>query len=280
MVSAPTRWAAAARSIADDPRFAGFALRPRPGLVPIGAGPGCLQHFHDLASAAPGVATPRFEGDAPGRLAIAAGHGIVFVLLPPRAAGSAPLWFAAHELTRAQWRRLTGEREPNRYGPGQITAGGEGLRGPVMDMSCAAARAFAVRHGYDLPSTDEWWFAATAGGAEARPTAADPRPDSANLRDLATLRTWGGSAWSPVYDGFAFDAVVGALAPNGFGIHDCFGNVEEPVRGYVPGDEGPLAVALGGSWRWPNQIDIRWSGQPWEPHAAGASVGIRVVLRF
>ncbi|MEM7200177.1 MAG: bifunctional serine/threonine-protein kinase/formylglycine-generating enzyme family protein [Planctomycetota bacterium] len=211
-------WERARREVVADPRFAGFALAPQLGLVPLGADRRSgLQEFAHLRSGA----VPRREAD--GRLEDRADGGIVFVLLPggefamgappcettglgraTNALGDeapvhrvalAPFLLAKHELTQAQAWRL---------GPTRPSAHGDDAH-PVENLSWPMADRLLRRHGLRLPTEAQWEYA-------CRPSAAAPRSGDG-------IVVPGGLA--------APHRPVSATAANALGVHGMIGNVAE-----------------------------------------------------
>ncbi|MEM7202132.1 MAG: bifunctional serine/threonine-protein kinase/formylglycine-generating enzyme family protein [Planctomycetota bacterium] len=254
------QWAEACAAIAasDGTRaheeYRGLDLGPQLGLVPIGCDPESkLWEFLDLHSG-DGVIPAR--DPATGALAIAASTGVVFVLLPgglctmgaqaadpdapnhdPRATPQegppqrielAPFFLSKYELTQAQWSRLNRGDRPSRYVPG-VEDGVTDLN-PVEQVSALDAQAVTRREGWVLPTEAQWEYAARAGRSLRFPWGDEPvdAHRHANLADATFQARFGskdlGAAGA---DGFATHAPVGSFPPNGFGLHDMIGNVQE-----------------------------------------------------
>jgi serine/threonine protein kinase/formylglycine-generating enzyme required for sulfatase activity len=208
-----------------------------------------------------------------------------------------PFLVSRYETTQAQWVRLAEERTDlgariaaNPSQPFPIVESKAGERGadadevdpavlgwgspawvhPVQSVSWLQATAVLRRHGLDLPTIAQWIWA-THGGPAARlrfEWGEKERGRFINCRDSYAEAVWADKAPpsgepGPLWDGFVFTAPVHTLAPNPYGLHHTFGNVEELVRdGYEPAPrleaEGPeqttadalssrVAVSIGGS---------------------------------
>jgi formylglycine-generating enzyme required for sulfatase activity/serine/threonine protein kinase len=251
-------WEQALPAIRD--RYPGLELGPQLGLLPLGPDPDSqLWEFAHLMSGAP----PRRDGE--GRLELTAQSGIVLVLIPsggtrmgaqsgdPSAPGYDPhadddeapphevtlpaFFLSKYELTRGQWRRITG-RDPSFYSERLWETGwlasGDGASGlnPVEQVSWRDLRAGLQRAGLDLPREAQWEYAARGGTATPWWTGADERSlvGAANIKDRYG-RFHGGGEWAEheewLDDGATFVAPVGSYAPNPFGLHDVIGNVWE-----------------------------------------------------
>lgn len=249
-----------------------------PGLVPLGMNPVTkLWEFYDLFTAWDGaqplaaVAIPEHAAD--GSIAVGPATGIVFALLPggdflmgaqaadrsgdnydpaamkvevPHAVTLAPFLLARHEITRAQWARLTS-------GPAGSWIDGQKYNGdakpvgpthPVESVSWQVATLWLGRHGLALPTEAQWEYGCRAGTATPWWTGAAVADlaDVANVHDqtnFATMREWGEPA--PYRDGSCIAAAVGSFRANPFGLHEVHGNVfewcQDVYGGY--GDERP-----------------------------------------
>ncbi len=266
-------WRRAADELACDPRFAGFDLCPQPGLVPLGRDPSGLQEFLDLASCEPGSEPP--QRDAIGCLQLVAGHGIVFVLLPggaalgsgvgPRAS-ALPFLTAKHELTRAQYARLSGGVDPSAKAIGFVWDGEpQTVQHPVDRIRYADLRLVLGRFGHCVPTLAEWQLAAAAaGGRSATETVG-------NFDDAS----------SPRPDGFRHAAPVGSFPADAFGLHDILGNQIElcvAEEEGVPVETEPTLLLCGGGY----------GSRPWRIDEASTAipgqrmggVGVRPVRRL
>lgn len=266
-------WQALRTAVAADPRFGGWAPTPDPALVPLGPNPntGLWHLWHVASGARPERAADGGWGSGP---ASAAEDGLVFVLLPggdvtvgaqagdpdaPRwdpAADAdespvsevelAPLFVAAHEMTRAQWIRTLGVDPTGGSGGGDV----QPLNRPVTGVSWDAAMAGLARLGLALPTEAQWEYAARGGTDTPWFTGADP----ASLADRVSYRL----------NERAFLEIVsppGSYTPNPFGLHDTAGNVWEwtsgvyglygqgtaaqPAAGFAPGTGELIVLDLG-----------------------------------
>ncbi|MGU3437920.1 SUMF1/EgtB/PvdO family nonheme iron enzyme [Actinomycetes bacterium M1A6_2h] len=94
---------------------------------------------------------------------------------------------------------------------------------PVTHVSRRDAGAFCVWSGTSLPTEQQWEFAAR-GGLEQQPF-----PWGAE-EDLTRMNTWAGE-FPGTGSGAVLTAPAVSLAPNGFGLYNCTGNVWEWTTG-------------------------------------------------
>jgi formylglycine-generating enzyme required for sulfatase activity len=249
-------WRAAIASIADEaqcPAYRGLAIRAQIGLVPIGRDVASgLFEFADLRSgAAP-------ERAADGRLEMKLDSAIVLVLVPggrfhmgsatpapgrsPARADTtanedespdveielAPFFVAKHEMTRAQWRRMSGGAPSN----------DEWQLLPVASVSWSEAALALAHSGLALPTEAQWEYAARAGTTSRWWCGSEP----GSLRGAAN----GGGPSDPR---LARDEVranpkaVDALRANAFGLVHVHGNVAEWTRDtYAPYTVPPAPI--------------------------------------
>jgi formylglycine-generating enzyme required for sulfatase activity/serine/threonine protein kinase len=252
---ARARWAAAIAAIAESPRYAGLQLAPQLGLLPIGVDPASgLWEFAHLQSGEPAAR------GVDGTLVLREATGLVFVLLPggtftmgaqasdpngpnydPQAQAPeapvhqvavSPFFLSKFEMTQAQWQRCTGAN-PSHYQPGKRVQWVKSLLHPVEMVSWVACQRELPRLQATLPSEAQWEYAARAGTKTPWWTGAvrESLLGAVNLADQTAARS--GSPWPDIQDwpelddGYEVHAPVGALRPNGFGLHGVHGNVWE-----------------------------------------------------
>ncbi|MBL8735691.1 MAG: SUMF1/EgtB/PvdO family nonheme iron enzyme [Planctomycetes bacterium] len=255
--AAAESWRQCAARVLANPAYAGLALVPQLGLVPLGADP--VSTLEEFADPNTGV-VPERERD--GRLVLADDAAVVFVLLPggsfrmgaqaadprepnhdpaanpfeqpPHLVTLAPFLLGKHELTQSQWNAVMPDNPSNyaageQVGPIPITG-----RHPVENVSWTMASRFVVRCGYELPTEAQWEYACRAGSSTPWSTGADIASlvGAANFADEgARAQMAEGWRFHPgLDDGYANHAPVGRFAANRFGLHDLHGNVQEWCR--------------------------------------------------
>jgi formylglycine-generating enzyme required for sulfatase activity len=287
-------WSRAIAEVAAAPAYAGLALAPQLGLVPLGADPRSgLQEFWHVASGL------RPERAATGELVLGADSGVVLVLLPggeielgeaddavprgiqrnrqpPWPTRVEPFFAGKFEVTQGQWLRAMGAN-PSRYPPGHPLVSGVTLLHPVESVSWTAAASCAARLDLELPTEAQWEYAARGrstalfwwGGDD--PAGLEGRE---NVLDVAGGAFLGmkPAAWD---DGWKVHAPVGSFEPNPFGLCDALGNVKEWCRDWFapyPTDATPGDFVLettrpfrGGNWFEPgitNRVSLRANDFP------------------
>ncbi len=257
-------WNRAVASIANRaefPLYDGLKIDPQVGLVPIGRDPdsGLWEFAHLLTGVAPGRGPE-------GKLALAEGCGLVFVLIPggafpmgavlPSPTGPigspgadpqaeldegplrkvriGPFFLSKYEMTQAQWLRFTGAKT-SEYSPGTDFDGvTTTLLHPVEKISWEMADRVLGRLSLRFPSEAEWEYAARAGTTMVWWTG-NGKESLAGAANLADIRAKAVGRPDRSYeewldDGFALHAPVDALRPNRFGLHGICGNVWEWCR--------------------------------------------------
>lgn len=310
-------WDAAQRAVAADARFAGFELAPIAGLVPLGPDPHSgLQEFWHVRTG------ERPVRGAQGAIAADDAAGVVLVLLPggrfalgaqsvdpggPNYDPGAeplerpvldvrldPFLVSKFELTQGQWVRATGANPSLDPARGDSAGTQQSPRHPVDFVSWNACRRTLARLDLALPTEAQWEYAARAGTRTPWWTGAerDSLASAANVADQSALAArvgWDALADAPQFDdGFVYQAPVGALAPNPFGLHDVLGNVFEwcadtyaPYKlgrrdgdGLAPPHE-QSPIARGGSYYF-GAAEARVSARmPAAPEFAAPMIGLR-----
>jgi len=276
-------WDAAIASIGSVdacPLYAGLALSPQLGLIPLGRDPGSgLWEFGVWDQT--GEIPVRGED---GRLILDDRSGIVLVLIPggefrmgsppdergrmsdevPHEMKLDPFFLSKFEMTQAQWQAFTGTN-PSIYGPPRYDPNWDRLpadrkrmwRHPVERVDWHLATRVLSRLGLQLPTEAQWEYAARGGTTTAWWTGTRPAglAGAANLLDQFAKRLGAPPSWGvpeDFDDGFLAHAPVGSFRANAFGLHDVAGNVWEwctdPYVDYAtatnPGDGRRLATGL------------------------------------
>jgi len=258
-------WARAVRGVSEDPRFAGFALTPQVGLIPLGSDPlSGLQEFAHLASGPP--ARRRTGGS---EIVCEEGRGLVLILVPGGNVQSGavlegpgrvdplrsewevgllehrlePFLISKYEMTQEQWQRHTG-KNPAAYGQSHPL---ESRRRPVEQVGWAECRTVLGQLDLALPSEARWEHAARSGTESIWYTGDEVTSirGHANLADATAKEMFveaHGETTTPfedwLTDGSYGPSRVGTYDPNPFGLHDVMGNVAEWTTGgqLWPGD--------------------------------------------
>ena len=134
----------------------------------------------------------------------------------------------------AQWRHPSGPQEA-------ITEHG---RRPVVQIAYQDAEAYAKWAGKQLPTEEQWEYAARGGkSAPAEPVDESGRPQANYYQGVFPFKNLG-------TDGFAGRAPVGCFDPNGLGLYDMIGNVWEwtSAVGARADASEPVNIIKGGSF--------------------------------
>jgi formylglycine-generating enzyme required for sulfatase activity/serine/threonine protein kinase len=242
-------WSRAIEAIAASELYGGLRMKPMEALLPVGPDP--LTGFWEFVSILDGESPTRDEA---GVLVPREEDGPVLVLLPggtfpmgspedePLHSANEvlhevtlePFFIAKYEVTQAQWVRTMGSN-PSSYAAGlALPADVSPLYPkqllnrlhPVENVSWNEAARFAARLGLQLPTDEQWEYAARAGTTAgwASGASAESIEGHGNLVDLAAERFGTEVPWD---DGYAVHAPIGSFRPSGFGLHDTMGNVAE-----------------------------------------------------
>ncbi|WP_454712128.1 formylglycine-generating enzyme family protein [Cupriavidus nantongensis] len=202
----------------------------------------------------------------------------------------------------AWWSMVRGAdwRHPQGRAAAGAEAGGDGWQAragqPVALVTQADALAYARWLGRELPTEDEWEFAAKAGRSDA---ALETAPQTA--AGTPTANYWQGvfPVLNTSRDGFAGLAPVGCYPPNGLALFDMIANAWEwtadpytgPRQSHANGDTAAVAgrqrgarsaVIKGGSFLCAPDFCVRYRASAREPAESDlptSHIGFRTVLR-
>ena len=140
------------------------------------------------------------------------------------------------------WRWAAGAQWRHPSGPADSIAGRP--REPVVHIAYQDAAAYAQWAGKQVPSEEQWEFAARGGAA------APPEPMDAEGKPRANYYQGVFPVKNLNTDGYVGRAPVGCFEPNGFGTYDMIGNVWEwtSAIGSRPDASEPVNVIKGGSY--------------------------------
>lgn len=174
------------------------------------------------------------------------------------------------------WRIVDGASWKHPKGPGSDLEGRD--RYPVVHIAYDDALAYAQWKGRDLPTEEEWEFAARAGHAAAKYEWGDAPLNGQKPQ----ANTWQGvfPAVDIGADGYkARAAPVGCFPPSAYGLHDLSGNVWEWTKGRYPDGSG---LIKGGSFLCADNFCLRYrpaARQPGPPDTGQSHLGFRTVKR-
>lgn len=251
-------WQAAAARVGADPRFAGFALRPQLGLVPLGPDPDSgLEEFAHVQSGA----VPARDA-VTGKLVLTDDVCVVLVLVPfgetmigatlpeedgphpdpfrgvwdgpPQTLRLDPYFISKYELTRAQW-EAHARTQGGYYDTGSELMRDTPMLHPAEHQTDASFQRLLGELGLEAPTEAQWEHAARAGSATPWSFGEDRSliGTYGNVADQSARDHQPEVGWQfefGVRDGFAFHAPVGRFAANAWGLHDVHGNVRELTR--------------------------------------------------
>lgn len=140
------------------------------------------------------------------------------------------------------WRWVVGAEWRHPSGPATGIDGQDAM--PVVQVAYQDAQAYARWAGKQLPSEEQWEYAARGGAPELpEPLGDDGKPQANYYQGVFPVRDLG-------TDGFLGRAPVGCFKPNGFGLYDMIGNVWEwtTAAGNRVDASEPVNVIKGGSF--------------------------------
>jgi formylglycine-generating enzyme required for sulfatase activity len=189
-----------------------------------------------------------------------------------------------NEARGSWWRYVAGANWRHPLGPDTELHGRE--RFPVVQISLNDALAYAHWMGRDLPTEDEFEYAARGGLERARYAWGDElTPDGQSMANV-----WQGEfpGQNRSLDGFEGAAPVGCFPPNGYGLYDMIGNVWEwtrspysAVASGTPAARAPYTIK-GGSFLCAPNYCRRYRPAARQPEDAASStmhLGFRTVRR-
>jgi sulfatase modifying factor 1 len=159
------------------------------------------------------------------------------MMLPGSAVFAAPT-----PISPQWWRWVVGAQWRHPSGPTDSIEGKD--REPVVQITYQDASAYARWAGKELPTEEQWEFAARAGGnALPEPVDQQGKPQANYYQGVFPVKDLGS-------DGYLGRAPVGCFPPNAFGLYDMIGNVWEWTKstGSRPDAREPVQIIKGGSY--------------------------------
>ncbi len=252
-------WRGATESIADPsacPLYRGLRIRAQPGLAPLGRDPRTgLWEFADLR-------TGKLPTWRPGEVPVPREEDALVLVLIPGSAELEPFFLSKFEMTQAQWGRHALQRSYFDPEGKYLRHLGLSRLHPAEQMSWESATWLVHHLRLDLPTAAEWEHAARGGGEPGEPPA-DGEPIPCAERAPGTL-----------FPHLRHHRPVGEGTPNGYGLHDLFGNVSEWCRG--PKLEDESRPVRGGSYN----SGRREADSPGGRAIKAATVGLRPARRL
>jgi formylglycine-generating enzyme required for sulfatase activity len=140
------------------------------------------------------------------------------------------------------WRWVPGAQWRHPSGPQESIVGRD--HEPVVQIAWQDAEAYARWAGKELPSEEQWEYAARAGAATP------PEPLDTKGQPQANYYQGAFPVKNLNTDGYIGRAPVGCFKPNAFGLYDMIGNVWEwtSARGSRADASEPVNVIKGGSY--------------------------------
>jgi len=182
-----------------------------------------------------------------------------------------PFYMDVHEVTVGQFKKFLKSTDRQFRGSlwGKVYKYSPTDKHPMIYVSLFDATAYAKWVGKRLPTEKEWEFAARGGSVWSDRWPWDD--DESVVREYANFRGTGGrDKWDMT------TAPVGSFRPNGYGLYDMAGNVEEWCQDYYGGDKS--RVSRGGSWKYV-AIGLRDAYRS-TGHGIGERIGFRCAKDF
>ena len=146
---------------------------------------------------------------------------------PPRPVTIRSFALGKYEVTQGQWKAVMGNKNPSHFSTCGDDCPVENVRWDDIQIYIEKLKRMTGQQ-YRLPSEAEWEYAARAGCTSAFNVAGQCKdriePGEANFDGNLT---YNGSSKGLYREK---TMAVGSFAPNGFGLHDMYGNVREWVQ--------------------------------------------------